>query len=371
LSAAPQRIFDSTNKDDKEVVMKKKMILTLVSAALLIVGPHSAHAQAGVVNSTQNPLQLDLLHWYGAIQSTKVSIWMDNDAPEAYGVAFDGASIYVTDYRVGRVIKLRASDNAFLDEFGAEYLREPIAVAFDGANIWVANYSGASVTKLRASDGACNGVVQPPNLTACTFAVGNNPRFLAFDGVNIWVANQGSSTVTKLRASDGSVLGTFVSGGMPSGVAFDGANIWVANYLSSTVTKLASDGTLLGTFPVTRAHGIAFDGTNIWVTNDVASGTVTRLRASDGACVNTCTFAVGSAPIGVAYDGANIWVTNYYSNTVTRLRANDGACVVNGIVQSGPTTCSFAVGSNPAGIAFDGANLWVANTGDWGTASKL
>jgi hypothetical protein len=266
------------------------------------------------------------------------------------------------------VIKLKASDNTLLEHFGGGYLLQPIAIAFDGANIWVANFGSASVTKLRARDGACNGVVQYPNLTACTFAVGNSPRFLAFDGANIWVANQGVNTVTKLRASDGANLGTFVAGGMPSGVAFDGANIWVANY-SGTVTKLrASDGSVLGTFFVPFAHGIAFDGTNIWVTSDMPSGTVTKLRASDG--FNLGAFAVGGAPIGVAYDGANIWVTNYNSNTVTRLSTGDGACVVNGVVQSGPTACTFAVGPNPAGIAFDGANIWVANAGG-NTVSKL
>jgi len=42
--------------------------------------------------------------------------------------------------------------------------------------------------------------------------------------------------------------------------------------------------------------------------------------------VNTVvgSFAVGSAPTGVAFDGANIWVANSGSNNVTKLRANDG-----------------------------------------------
>ena len=61
----------------------------------------------------------------------------------------------------------------------------------------------------------------------------------------------------------------------------------------------------------------------------------------------TTTFAVGSNPTGIAFDGANIWVTNYGSNTVSELRANDGSMVG-----------SFAVGTNPYGVAFDGANIW-------------
>jgi DNA-binding beta-propeller fold protein YncE len=43
---------------------------------------------------------------------------------------------------------------------------------------------------------------------------------------------------------------------------------------------------------------------------------VTKLRASDGA--NLGTFPVGTEPYGVAFDGANIWVANSISNTVSK-----------------------------------------------------
>jgi DNA-binding beta-propeller fold protein YncE len=36
---------------------------------------------------------------------------------------------------------------------------------------------------------------------------------------------------------------------------------------------------------------------------------------------------VGASPIGVAFDGANIWVANYGGNSVTKLQANNGALV--------------------------------------------
>jgi len=105
---------------------------------------------------------------------------------------------------------------------------QPFGVAFDGANIWVTNAGASFVTKLRASDGANLG----------NFSVGSASLGVAFDGANIWVANQGSNTVTKLRASDGANLGNFGVGNQPAGVAFDGANIWVANQGSNTVSKL-------------------------------------------------------------------------------------------------------------------------------------
>jgi len=71
------------------------------------------------------------------------------------------------------------------------------------------------------------------------------------------------------------------------------------------------------------------------------------------------TFAVGSAPTAVAFDGANIWVTNWGSANVTKLRAADGSVLG-----------TFAVGSNPFAVAFDGANVWVTNGGS-STVSKL
>ncbi len=69
------------------------------------------------------------------------------------------------------------------------------------------------------------------------------------------------------------------------------------------------------------------------------------------------TFAVGTTPIGMAFDGANIWVTNSGSHTVM-------SCGL-GRRQLG----TFNTGAGPAGVAFDGANIWVANRTN--TATKL
>jgi hypothetical protein len=60
-------------------------------------------------------------------------------------------------------------------------------------------------------------------------------------------------------------------------------------------------------------------------------------------------FAVGNAPTGIAFDGANIWVANSGDNTVTKLRASDGL-----------NLGTFAAGITPVALAFDGANIWVA-----------
>ena len=62
-------------------------------------------------------------------------------------------------------------------------------------------------------------------------------------------------------------------------------------------------------------------------------------------------FQVEGWPFGVAFDGANIWVANAGANFVSKLRASDGTNLGN-----------FKVGSASFGVAFDGANIWVANS---------
>jgi outer membrane lipoprotein-sorting protein len=64
------------------------------------------------------------------------------------------------------------------------------------------------------------------------------------------------------------------------------------------------------------------------------------------------TFAAGINPAGIAFDGASIWVINGGNNNVMKFRAKDGALLG-----------TFPVGTSPRGIVFDGANVWVTNLG--------
>jgi len=76
--------------------------------------------------------------------------------------------------------------------------------------------------------------------------------------------------------------------------------------------------------------------------------------------VNTAApFPVGSQPYGVAFDGANIWSANYGDGTVTKLCAADGTVLG-----------TFKVGNGPAGVTFDGGNIWITNSFD-NTVTKL
>jgi len=308
-----------------------------LSATGIISGDGSGLTNLKVINSQQ----IALLKWYDANQTTTFAVpivpkvlsfdgehmWVaavkmrvsdgaivNSVTDSGSGSAYDGANLWLAADLPNKVAKIRGSDSTLVARYDVG--SQPGAVAFDGANIWVVNNVSNNVTKLRASDGACVGT--------CTFAVGTFPISIAFDGTNIWVGNGPNKTVTKLRASDGTSLGTIQTIGVPAALAFDGTNMWVVNQGSDTqngsVMKIrAADNAVLGTFPVGHtAQGIAYDGANVWVTN-FDDNTVTRLRASDGACVGSCTFPVGVHPTGIAFDGAHIWVANSGSNTVSKL----------------------------------------------------
>jgi DNA-binding beta-propeller fold protein YncE len=61
------------------------------------------------------------------------------------------------------------------------------------------------------------------------------------------------------------------------------------------------------------------------------------------------TFDVGTQPLGIAFDGANMWVANHGSNNVTELSLSREVLGTFDVV-----------GTGPWGVAFDGAHVWVA-----------
>lgn len=94
---------------------------------------------------------------------------------------------------------------------------------------------------------------------------------------------------------------------------------------------------------------LCFDGANLWVTSNSSTKAVTKIDAASGIQVGT--YPVGGGPAGLAYDGGSIWVANQSDNTVSRLKASDGSLVG-----------TYPVGTSPGAVCFDGTSIWVANS---------
>jgi len=134
-------------------------------------------------------------------------------------LAFDGASIWVTDSGDNSLKKLDAHGSVILTvPLGAAGLGQPV---FDGTNIWVPAQGGNKLVVVRAATGAI--------LTTLSGNGLNAPFAAAFDGERILVTNASGNSVSLWKAADLSPLGSFSMGASssPRGACSDGLNFWI------------------------------------------------------------------------------------------------------------------------------------------------
>jgi DNA-binding beta-propeller fold protein YncE len=234
--------------------------------------------------------------------------------------------------------------------------------------------------------------------TAITFFSSTTSRIRVVSlAVTLWFGWSGIFPLAGATEQSGPLdtIGKFSVGVVLEGVLFDGTYVWVTDGYNNTVSKLQpADGTVLATYPTmgTSPLHLAFDGENIWVTHFGQTGTVNKLRASDGAFLGS--FYAGQYPFDLVYAAGKIWVTNGYSGYV--LRASDGK-ILDGFAGTGGVTFdgdsvwvadsavnkvgkyrardgailgTFDVGAKPIGVAYSHGYIWVANFDD-STVSKL
>jgi len=176
----------------------------------------------------------------------------------------------------------------------------------------------------------------------------------------------GKVTGTVANASTAALAGN-VTGVV--GISNGGTGSSTKNFVDLTTDQsVGGNKTFSGAVGVNGATGV-FNGNGSGLTNlngaNIVGGTITTTQLSGDALPNNSSlkllgaqrwdllkgqanFNVGTSPRGMAFDGSNIWVANSGENTVTKLRASDGVCV---------GTCTFSVGTTPNFLAFDGANI--------------
>jgi hypothetical protein len=138
----------------------------------------------------------------------------------------------------------------------------------------------------------------------------------------------------------------------PEQVKFDGTDLWVANQASGSVSRIrSSDGKLLDTWTgATSATGIIVAMGRIFITGQTSPGRLYMIDPTQPAgAVTTLSSSLGNSPSGIAFDGLRLWTANF-SGSVS-------------IISLNPTLIStVSTGfNNPYGILYDGSHIWVTN----------
>jgi hypothetical protein len=182
--------------------------------------------------------------------------------------------------------------------------------------------------------------------------VGQAPQLDVSDGADVWVANFTSNSVSRVRASDGKLIENWTGATGVTGIVAAKGLIFATGHTSPgrlyqiDPTQAAGAITTLSSTLPNLPGPLSFDGTRIWIAN--ASGSVSIVTLNPFGVTNATGFSV---PAGICFDGANMWVTDFGTDSLYKLGSN-GA-----IIQTIP------VGADPWFPIFDGTNIWVPNSG--------
>lgn len=266
-------------------------------------------------------------------------------------------------------------------------LSTPYGLAIDGSgNAWVTNESGTTVAAFSPTGSF---------VTATTDGL-VGPQAIAVDKTgNVWVANTAGNSVVELTPPSNFVPGSgtvklggnFTTGGItgPTALAVDPSNnVWVANFNGNSVTALTNSGTPLPNSPftgsgnnITVPTGIAIGSTgNVYVTSGygsvvggaVLNGAVVTLSSS-GSFVSTLSQGSIQGPAAIAIDPAtnNTFLSGFTTGTNVAGALSEFAGGTS-TQSSNPVTSGL---SSPAGVAFDGTSIWVANSATGGGLAQL
>jgi len=361
------------------------------------------------------------------------------------GITSDGTNLYVADTGNHTIRKIdisvvpanvstiagSAGNSGFADGTTTARFNSPFGITSDGAgtNLYVADTNNHTIRKIDIS-------VVPANVSTIAGSAGNSgfadgtttarfndPQGITSDGTgtNLYVADTGNQTIRKIDISvvpanvstiagsaghsgfaDGTTTARF---NYPFGITSDGTgtNLYVTDTGNDTIRKIdisvvpANVSTIAGlagnpgsidaagtAARFNQSFGITSDGTNLYVADtgnntirQIAGGVVTTIA---GPAVNSSStggasgFADGTGaaarfvyPSGVASDGTNLYVADTGNHTIRRIDSLGVVTTLAGLAgNSGSTdgTGATARFNSPYGITIDGTgtNLYVADT---------
>jgi hypothetical protein len=179
----------------------------------------------------------------------------------------------------------------------------------------------------------------------------------------------------------------------PFGITLSGLDYFVADTYNNTIRKLTSAGVVTtiagtagtagsadGTGSAALFYGpksLVSDGTNLYV-NDTTNHTIRKVVIGTGVTTTLAGYAgtsgttdgTGSvarfyAPFGIAYDGTNLFVTDTGNQTIRKVTAAGVVTTLAGTAGTSGTTDATGTAAkfnNPADVVSDGTNLFVVDS---------
>ena len=177
-------------------------------------------------------------------------------------VTFDGTNLWTANN--GGSVSIITPQSPYTVTTVSTGFNAPFGIIYDGASIWVTDYNAGKLLKLDAA----GAIVQ-------TVTVGTSPGLPVFDGANIWVPNFDTNSITVVQANSGNVMSTINTDANnklfgPSTASFDGERVLVTNYAGTSITVFkAADLSLIAnvqTGALSQPYATCSDGINFWVT---------------------------------------------------------------------------------------------------------
>jgi hypothetical protein len=185
---------------------------------------------------------------------------------------------------------------------------------------------------------------------------------LGSDGTHLWLADwgaPGTGRIYKVDPSSGDTLYSIPSPDKwPGGVAWDGVNLWIAGYI--TVRKVdPATGDVLDEFSVIyspQPGGLAWDGQGVYYgssgTSGGADGRIHKY-AVDGTHITAFDSPHDDPELaGLAFDGAHLWVGMRYDDSLYVLDPEDGTVLR-----------SLYVSSRSGDVTILGGYVWTGSGG--------
>jgi hypothetical protein len=345
------------------------------------------------------------------------------------GIAIDGTNLYVSDmgnHTIRKVVIATGVVSTLAGTAGSSggddgtgstaRFNGPIGITTDGTNLYVADHDNNTIRQIVINTGVVTTLAGTAGIFGYDDGIGGNAHFagpqgIVRDGGSLYVSDTGNHTIRKIdigtaevttlagtawSSGSGDGSGTEAQFNEPRGIASDGTSLYVADagnhtirkidIATAAVTTLAGNAGLSGSEDGTGSaarfklpRSVASAGTDLYVADTgngtirkliIASGEVTTLAGTAGTSSKDGT---GSAagfllPHGIAVDGGNLYVADTGNNLIRKITI--ATAEVTSLAGTAATkgyndgTGSAARFGGPEGVALNGGNLYVADTGN-------